>query len=243
MATARTAYARTTARRQRRPRVPLFRTVRTVPLCLAVCCLFGTATVRAGEKVYEGSAFRLAPYFDAAYAWPRGPACEGLASAGGWATGARLSIHSGIFVGWQHRRQDLEPTLELMEWQGYDWDWQIELTETFYCLGFHLEPERPRQPILYAEVGVGLVKQHRRQSTYLLHEDETVVLARDDRHRALMFSAGVRVPAGRHLAMDAGFSVRLTEADADYYHPAGDAVLWGLRAGLAVVLGAPPADD
>ncbi len=212
---------------------------RTGFVLLALFLLVTAAAAQTGPEPSPGPPFRLAGIFELVYSAPRGPAFEGLGSGTGRGAGARLWIYRGIFAGWQYREQDLEPTLTLVEWLGYDWDWRIETTETFYSLGYGLTLGSSNRTFLYLEAGLGRIKQLRRQSTFLTHEGIEVTLVQNEDHRAAMVALGLMVPAGRYLAFDMGLNLRKTEADANYHNEQGDGFLWGLRAGFAGVLGGP----
>jgi hypothetical protein len=202
------------------------------------------------RREFSGPRFRVMFAGGAGYGFPTGRWFTGMTSgfAGGGAL--RVEMWEDFYFGFSYERQWLgveESYKELCLPDDYGnytcvrFDWDIHLDELYFVLGWMSPVVDYKSPFAYVEAGIGGVKHM--ISLGASAGDEHASAATDETRFGMLMAIGGVVPVSKEIGLNIEGDMRLTGKGSGYYssdsyYSSGSiGMLFGLKIGLAVMLG------
>lgn len=198
----------------------------------------------------RGPRFRFSPIFAFGVSAVSGDWFDGLSSgrSGHVAVRAAPSDNSSLGLSYRYQKLTVEPELRgpIIIDDGYGREvvvtpnWDVDLREIFFLMGFMTRPARYDIPILYLDLGLGAI-QHNLGLTLTLPDGRSSSATTQETKFAMLLGAGTVIPLGRSVGLDLGGSVRLTGegmgSAGSYRDSSTLGFLYGGHLGLAFLFG------
>jgi hypothetical protein len=199
---------------------------------------------RALSRPY-GPRFRALFNFGSGYGVSMGDWYEGLTSGVAFDVGVRLAITEKVYLGATYCYQKLGVESYLENIEVYDElgtyatigvDWDVHVSETFFVMGVMTDPYTEKTPIGYLETGLGAMN-HVFDLTVSEESIGSVSDSTDETDLGWVVAGGGVFPLGRTVGLHIAANIITVSGDAGPYSESVFGTLFGIRAGLSVMLG------